>query len=144
MGAEAQPLPAAERQGPFIHPLSGINKMILRLHNDALIHDLRDEFAGKFPGLKLDFIFHGDEKLNLSSLFNHPFSCTQVKEICPDCAVQEIIIDEDMTTKEVEELFENSWHLPAQVYARVDGYWQKNRETETSSLKEIMAREQKN
>jgi hypothetical protein len=118
--------------------------MILRLHTNAQIRDLRDDFAGTFPGLKLDFIFHGDEKLNLSCSFNHPFPYTAVKEIYPDCDAEEIIIDENMTTREVEELFESRWRLPARVYARIDGYWQKNKKTESSSLKDIMTGAYKN
>lgn len=41
-----------------------------------------------------------------------------------------------MTVKEVETLFNNYWHLPAQLYVITDGYWQKNKTTEGKQLKE--------
>jgi hypothetical protein len=132
MSAEARPLPVAERQGLFFHDNAKL--MMLCLHTNSALHAIQTEFNRNFPGLKLDFIFHGDEKLNLSSRFHQPFSQTPVSEICPGCSGADIIIDETMTTKEVEELFENSWHLPAQVYANINGYWQKNRKTESSRL----------
>jgi hypothetical protein len=110
--------------------------MILHLHTHSPLHEIQSEFARNFPGLRLDFIFHGTEKLNLSSHLHHSFSCSPVQEFCADHTKEDIVIDDSMTTKEVETLFENYWHLPAQVYADIDGYWQKNRETECRRLKE--------
>lgn len=112
--------------------------MTLHLHTNSPLHKIQSEFTKKFPGLKLDFVFHGDEKLNLSSHHHNSFFFTPVEEFYPDCAVENISIEESMTTKEVEDLFENYWHLPAKVYADIDGYWQKNRITECSLLKEYI------
>ena len=113
--------------------------MKLHLHTNSPLGEIQSEFTKKFPGLKIDFIFHGDEKLNLSSHHHSSFLFTPVEEFYPDCAVENISIDESMTTKEVEILFENCWHLPAKVYADIDGYWQKNKKTEGSKLKEYIA-----
>ena len=112
--------------------------MNLHLHTDLPLGEIQSEFTKKFPGLKIDFIFHGDEKLNLSSHHHSSFLFTPVEEFYPDCTAVTIIIDESMTTREVEELFENSWHLPAKVYAEIGGYWQKNRKTESRRLTECI------
>lgn len=113
--------------------------MSLHLHSNAPLFEIKSGFSKKFPGLKLDFIFSGEEKLNLSSPHNYSFSTTPVEELSQLVATKDIIIDELMTTKEVEELFERHWHLPAKVYVEIGGYWQKNRKTECSSLQECMA-----
>lgn len=110
--------------------------MTLHLHSHSPLHKIQSEFTKNFPGLKLDFVFHGDEKLNFSSHHPYSFFFTPVKEFYPDCTVGNTSIDESMTTKEVEDLFENYWNLPAKVYAIIDGYWQKNRKIEGSLLKE--------
>lgn len=113
--------------------------MPLHLFCNAPLFEIKSGFLKKFPGLKLDFIFSGDEKLNLSSLHNYSFSTIPVEELSQLVVTKDIIIDEFMTTKEVEELFEMNWHLPAKVYVEIGGYWQKNRKTECSSLQECMA-----
>ena len=112
--------------------------MILHLHTNSPLHKIQSKFTKYFSGLNLDFFFHGDEKLNLYSHHPYSFFFTPVKEFYPDCIVENISIEESMTTKEVEDLFENHWHLPAKVYADIDGYWQKNRRTECSLLKEYI------
>jgi|CXWL01.1.fsa_nt_gi hypothetical protein len=112
--------------------------MTLRLHTNSSLYDIQSEFARKFPGVKLAFIFHGDEKLNLSSHLHHSFSYAPVEGFCSDHTVEDIIINELMTTKEVEGLFENYWHLPAQVFVDIDGYWQKNKQTESWRLKDCV------
>lgn len=118
--------------------------MPLILHIYSHLKEIQSKFTKKFPRLKLDFVFHGNEKLNLSSHHHYSFFFTPVKEFYPDCSVDNINIDESMTTKEVEELFENYWHLPAKVYADIDGYWQKNNRTECSLLKEYILSHIKN
>jgi hypothetical protein len=112
--------------------------MPLILHTYSHLTEIQSEFSKKFPGLKLDFIFHGDEKLNLSTPLHHSFSNAPVQDLCTNCAGNDLTVDESMTTKEVEDLFENNWHLPAKVYVAIDGYWQKNRKTENSRLKECI------
>ena len=110
--------------------------MNLHLHTNSPLFEIQSAFKKSFPGLKIDFIFHGDEKLNLSSHHHSSFLSTPVEEFYPDCTAVNIIIDESMTTREVEELFEDSWHLPAKVYVEIGGYWQKNRKTESHRLTE--------
>ena len=112
--------------------------MPLQLHTNSPLSEIQSEFTKKFPGLKVDFIFHGDEKLNLSSHYHSSFLFTPVEEFYPDCEAENITIDESMTTREVEQLFENNWHLPAKVYVKIAGYWQKNRKTESRRLKECI------
>ncbi len=112
--------------------------MELRLHTNSPLGEIQSEFTKNFPGLKIDFIFHGDEKLNLSSHHHSSFLSTPVEEFYPDCIADNIIIYESMTTRQVEELFEDSWHLPAKVYVEIGGYWQKNRHTESRRLKECI------
>lgn len=112
--------------------------MTLQLYPNSPLDKIQSEFKKYFPGLKLEFVFHGDEKLNLSSHHNYSFSFTPVEEFYPDCTAENINIDESMTTKEVEELFKNYWNLPAKVYAIIDGYWQRNRKIEGSMLKEYI------
>ncbi|MBK7561974.1 MAG: hypothetical protein IPI68_10705 [Chitinophagaceae bacterium] len=112
--------------------------MSLHLHSNAPLFEIQSGFSKKFPGLKLDFIFEGDEKLNLSAHHKYSFANTPVEELTQPGITKDIIIDELMTTKEVEELFEMNWHLPAKVYVEIGGYWQKNRKTECRSLQECM------
>jgi hypothetical protein len=111
--------------------------MKIRLHTYSSLFEIQSDFTKKFPGVKIDFIFHGDEKLNLSS-HHSSFLFTPVEEFYPDCAADNIIIYESMTTREVEELFESHWHLPAKVYVEIGGYWQKNKKTESRRLKECV------
>ena len=108
----------------------------MRLYTNSNLQEIQSGFSKGFPGLKLDFIFHGDEKLNVSFHFHHSFLFIPVEELCPACAGDDIVIDESMTTKEVEALFESHWHLPAMVYAEIGGYWQRNNKTECIRLKE--------
>ena len=112
--------------------------MTLQLYPNSPLDKIQSEFKKYFPGLKLEFVFHGDEKMNLSSHHNYSFSFTPVEEFYPDCTAENINIDESMTTKEVEELFKNYWNLPSKVYAIIDGYWQRNRKIEGSMLKEYI------
>lgn len=113
--------------------------MPLHLHTNSPLGEIQSAFTKKFPGLKVDFIFHGDEKLNLSSQHHSSFLFTPVEEFYPDCTADNITIDESMTTRQVEQLFEEQWHLPAKVYVEIGGYWQKNRQTESRRLKECIA-----
>ncbi len=112
--------------------------MNLHLHSNSHLLEIQDAFTKSFPGFKIDFIFHGDEKLNLSSHHHSSFLFTPVEEFYPDCTADNIIIYESMTTRQVEELFESHWHLPAKVYVEIGGYWQKNRQTESRRLKECI------
>lgn len=118
--------------------------MSLHLYTGSPLHEIQSEFAKSFPGLKLDFIFHGDEKLNLSSHLHYSFLYTPLSEFCQDCAGENITIEDSMTLKEVEDLFNNCWHLPAQVYVDTDGYWQKNKATECKQLKIFQRNKQGN
>ena len=112
--------------------------MTLILHTYSHLQEIQSEFTKNFPGLKLDFIFHGDEKLNLSIPLHHSFSHSPIKYFFSGSVLGELVVDESMTTKEVEDLFENYWHLPARVYANIGGYWQKNKKTEDTRLKEYI------
>ena len=112
--------------------------MKLQLCPNSPLDKIYAEFKKYFPGLKLEFVFHGDKKLNFSSHHPYSFFFTPVKKFYPDCTVENINIEESMTTKEVEELFKNYWNLPVKVYAIIDGYWQKNRKIEGSQLKEYI------
>ena len=109
--------------------------MTLYLYNDSSLYEIKNEFNRAFPGLKLDFIFHGDEKLDFISHLHHSFSFAPVKELYPGCEAGNIEIEESMTIKEVEALFENNWHLPAKIYVTVEGYLLKNQSTEQWLLK---------
>ena len=111
--------------------------MSVPLHTSSPLYAIQAEFSKNFPGLKLEFIFHGDEKLNLSSNLHFPFFSTPINEIYPDCDHENITIEESMTVKEVETIFNNHWHLPAQVYVIKDGYWQKNKTTGSKQLKDF-------
>ncbi len=118
-------------------PFSDCNsKMSLHLHTSSPLCEIQSEFSKNFPGLKLEFIFHGDEQLNLSSNLHHSFLYTPVNEFLENCTCENIIIEDSMTLKEVESIFKTSWHLPAQVYVITGGYWQKSRSTEGKQLKE--------
>ncbi len=111
--------------------------MTLLFVTSSSLQDIQSGFSKNFPRLKLDFIFRGDEKLNLSSHFQRSFLFIPVEKLYPECAKENIVINESMTTKEVEVLFESQWHLPAIVYAEVDGYWQRNNKTTNSRLNEF-------
>ena len=111
--------------------------MTLHFFTNSSLQAIQSGFSKNFPRLKIDFNFQGDEKLNLSSHFHHSFLFIPIETLYPDCAKVNIIIDESMTTKEVEALFESKWHLPAIVYAEVDGYWQRNNKTTNSRLNEF-------
>ncbi len=113
--------------------------MPLLLHTKTHLDEIQSEFNREFPGLKLSFIFDGDEKLNFSMPLQHSFSYAPVEYISPGCVPGDLLIDETMTIREVELLFETSWHLPAQVFAAIDGYWQKNSKTGSSRLKEYIS-----
>ena len=112
--------------------------MPLLLHTYSHLHEIQSAFSSSFPGLKLDFFFQGDEKLNLSLPLHHSFSFAPVQDFCAAGAASDLVVEDSMTIKEVEDLFENSWHLPAKVYAAIDGYWQKNPKTEARRLKEYI------
>lgn len=111
--------------------------MALHFFSNSSLQVIQSGFSKNYPRLKIDFIFQGDENLNLSSHFQHSFLFIPVETLYPDCAKENIVIDELMTTKEVENLFEGQWHLPAIVYAEVDGYWQRNNKTKNSRLTEF-------
>ena len=111
--------------------------MALHFFSNSSLEAIQSGFSKNFPRLKINFIFQGDENLNLSSHFHHSFLFIPVEKFYPDCAKENIVIDESMTTNEVEALFENKWHLPAIVYAEVDGYWQRNNKTKNSRLTEF-------
>ncbi len=111
--------------------------MVLHFFSNSSLQSIQSGFSKNFPRLKIDFIFQGNEKLNLSSHFHYSFLFIPVEKFYPDCAKENIVIDESLTTKEVEDLFENQWHLPAIVSAEVNGYWQRNNKTKNSRLTEF-------
>ncbi len=115
------------------------NAMTISLHTCSPLQEIQSTFTKYFPGLKIDFIFHGNEDLVFSNAHHSSFLFTPVCELYPDCTEEQIVLKETMSTKEVELLFENAWHLPAKVYADVDGYWQKNSKTENQLLKEYIS-----
>lgn len=115
--------------------------MTLELHPDCLLHEVREQFSEKFPGLKLDFVFNGNEKLNFCSLLHRPFPSMPIQEIYADSVGHDIAIDDSMTTHEVEALFAQEWHLPAKVFASVGGYWERNKQIEKSRLNDLLLRQ---
>jgi hypothetical protein len=126
-----------DRRGLFWLTFFSTIKMALHFFSNSSLQSIQSGFTKNFPRLKIDFIFQGNEKLNLSSNFHQSFLFIPVETLFPDCAKLNIVIDESMTTNEVEALFESQWHLPAIVYAEVDGYWQRNNKTKNSRLTEF-------
>ena len=98
----------------------------MHIANDISLHDLQTGFEKKFPGLKLEFIFSGNEKLNLASHLSSSFPYVSLKEICPNCPSEGIEMDETMTTGDVEKLLKSRLNLPACIYVSNGGYWQKD------------------
>jgi hypothetical protein len=109
--------------------------MNLHLYSHSPLREIQEIFNRHYPGLKLDFIFKGDEQLSFSSSFSHSFLLSPVDELCDDCPSEDIVLEDDMTTKDAEDLIRKCWHLPAIVYAAINGYWQKNSKTDCSLLK---------
>jgi len=121
--------------------------MTLQVTTDSLISDVQEQFQHYFPDFKLEFFFSATEKHAPPLLRSFPF--VRISELRVFYRKVTLNIRETMTISELERKFLRKFGLPARIYRKVGGYWQKTasfdqytlcREPEPTSLYFIHAR----
>ena len=100
--------------------------MRLHIENNSYLNDIQESFHQLFPDLKLEFLFNGNEGLNLSAQLGKSFPHIRINEFCHSCKMAFLDIESKMTVKEVETLFRQYFGLPAHVFVKEGNYWLKS------------------
>ena len=100
--------------------------MPVYIQQDQELHDIQEAFQEKYPQFKMEFSFGGSTPDHWGKITGRPFPYIKVAEVASDMRKLPLTIKDEMTVREVEELFWHQLGIPIQVYIKNNNYWMKN------------------
>lgn len=100
--------------------------MPVLIQQDQELQDIQEAFQEKFPHFRMEFSFGGSTPDHWGKISGKPFASIKVAEVASDAQKLPLTIKDEMTVREVEELFWQQLGIPIQVYRKNNNYWMKN------------------
>ena len=101
---------------------------------DNTVQDIRNEFTSLFPNLKIEFYTESHEEHGGSKKKYEILHDIKLGTISPGMKDNELIIDGEMTVKELESAFKELFGFSVQVFRKSKGIWLQTTSTDDWSL----------
>ncbi len=95
----------------------------MKLNQNIIIKELKENFNKKFPGLKVELYAHSHSSFEGSSANEKLSENLSLGDANPEITEGDIGIDPSMTVAQLECLFKDDFGLNVQVFRRSNAIW---------------------